>query len=42
MTIFFRPAAVKKNEFNPVWEKGLSLPFDCIGDLLDFSFLRQA
>ena len=31
---------VKNNGFNPVWEQSLSLPFDCVGGMLDLVFVR--
>jgi len=39
-TISGRTSAVKKNGFNPVWEEKLSIPFDCVGDMLDLIFVR--
>ena len=33
---------MKNNGFNPVWDEGLSLPFDCVGDMLDLIFVRFA
>ena len=41
-TLFFRTATVKNNGFNPVWDEGLSLPFDCVGDMFDLIFVRFA
>jgi phosphatidylinositol phospholipase C, delta len=31
---------VKNNGFNPVWEQSLSVPFDCVGGMLDLVFVR--
>ena len=33
---------VKNNGFNPVWEQPLSVPFDCVGDMLDLVFVKFA
>ncbi|KAI0701985.1 PLC-like phosphodiesterase [Cytidiella melzeri] len=33
---------VKNNGFNPVWEQSLSLPFDCVGGMLDLVFVKFA
>ena len=41
-TIIVKSGVVKNNGFNPVWEQGLSLPFDCVGDMLDLIFVRIA
>ncbi|OAX38558.1 PLC-like phosphodiesterase [Rhizopogon vinicolor AM-OR11-026] len=35
-----RTNAVKNNGFNPVWQEPLSLPFDCVGGMLDLIFVR--
>ena len=35
-----RTSTVKKNGFNPVWEEHLSLPFKCVGDMMDLIFVR--
>lgn len=35
-----KTGVVKNNGFNPVWEQQLSLPFDCVGDMLDLVFAR--
>jgi phosphatidylinositol phospholipase C, delta len=35
-----RTSAVKNNGFNPVWQEALSLPFDCVGGMLDLIFVR--
>jgi len=37
-----RTNSVKNNGFNPVWQEALSLPFDCVGDMLDLIFVRFA
>jgi phosphatidylinositol phospholipase C delta len=37
-----KTSVVKNNGFNPVWNKMLSLPFDCVGDMLDLVFVRFA
>jgi phosphatidylinositol phospholipase C delta len=37
-----RTSAVKNNGFNPVWQETLSLPFDCVGGMLDLVFVRFA
>jgi len=37
-----RTGAVKNNGFNPVWQEALSLPFDCVGGMLDLIFVRFA
>ena len=37
-----KTGVVKNNGFNPVWEQSLSLPFDCVGDMLDLVFVRFA
>lgn len=37
-----RTNAVKNNGFNPVWQEALSLPFDCVGGMLDLIFVRFA
>jgi phosphatidylinositol phospholipase C, delta len=39
-TISHSTAAVKNNGFNPVWQEMMSIPFDCVGDLLDLIFVR--
>ncbi|KAJ2917966.1 hypothetical protein MD484_g2466, partial [Candolleomyces efflorescens] len=39
-TISFKTGAVKNNGFNPVWEEKLSIPFNCVGDMLDLVFVR--
>jgi phosphatidylinositol phospholipase C delta len=31
---------VKNNGFNPVWEEKLSIPFNCVGEMLDLVFVR--
>lgn len=41
-TIAYKTGVVKNNGFNPVWEERLSLPFDCVGDMLDLVFVRFA
>jgi phosphatidylinositol phospholipase C delta len=41
-TTSFRTGAVKNNGFNPVWQEMLSLPFDCVGDMMDLVFVRFA
>ncbi|CAL1710104.1 unnamed protein product [Somion occarium] len=41
-TITVKTGVVKNNGFNPVWEQGLSLPFDCVGDMMDLIFVRFA
>ena len=33
---------VKNNGWNPVWEEKFSLPFDCVGSMLDLIFVRFA
>jgi phosphatidylinositol phospholipase C delta len=38
----FWTATVKNNGIIPMWEGGLSLPFDCVGDMLDLIFVRFA
>lgn len=37
-----RTNVVKNNGFNPVWQEALSLPFDCVGGMLDLIFVRFA
>ena len=37
-----KTSVVKNNGFNPVWEQSISLPFDCVGDMLDLVFVRFA
>lgn len=32
--------AVKNNGFNPVWDKKLELPFECVGDMMDLIFVE--
>jgi phosphatidylinositol phospholipase C delta len=39
-SISSRTSVVKKNGFNPVWEENLSIPFDCVGDMMDLVFVR--
>jgi phosphatidylinositol phospholipase C delta len=39
-TVSSRTCVVKKNGFNPVWEQKLSIPFDCVGDMMDLIFVR--
>ncbi|KAI0342489.1 PLC-like phosphodiesterase [Trametopsis cervina] len=41
-TVTIKTFVVKNNGFNPVWEQPLSLPFDCVGDMLDLIFVRFA
>ena len=41
-TVTLKTGVVKNNGFNPVWEQSLSLPFDCVGDMLDLVFVRFA
>ncbi|KAL5514659.1 hypothetical protein ACEPAG_1975 [Sanghuangporus baumii] len=41
-TTTVRTGVIKNNGFNPVWEEPLSLPFDCVGEMLDLIFLRVA
>ncbi|EPQ50824.1 PLC-like phosphodiesterase [Gloeophyllum trabeum ATCC 11539] len=41
-TISYRTCVVKNNGFNPVWEEDLSLPFDCVGEMMDLVFVRFA
>lgn len=41
-TVTVKTGVVKNNGFNPVWEQTLSLPFDCVGDMLDLVFVRFA
>jgi len=31
---------VKNNGFNPVWEEALSIPFDCVGEMMDLIFVK--
>jgi hypothetical protein len=38
-TLFFRIATVKNIGFNLVHDEGLSLPFDCVGYMLDLMFV---
>lgn len=39
-TVSSRTSVVRKNGFNPVWEEKLSIPFDCVGDMMDLIFVR--
>ncbi|KAF6757913.1 phosphoinositide-specific phospholipase C [Ephemerocybe angulata] len=39
-TISFKTSTVKNNGFNPVWEEKLTLPFECVGDMMDLVFVR--
>lgn len=41
-TVTVRTTVVKNNGWNPVWEEKFSLPFDCVGDMLDLVFVRFA
>lgn len=41
-TISYRTGTVKNNGFNPVWHEAFSLPFDCVGGMLDLIFVRFA
>ncbi|KAI0089012.1 hypothetical protein BDY19DRAFT_906468 [Irpex rosettiformis] len=41
-TVTVKTFVVKNNGFNPVWEQSLSLPFDCVGGMLDLVFVRFA
>ncbi|THH00028.1 hypothetical protein EW026_g2412 [Hermanssonia centrifuga] len=41
-TLTLKTGVVKNNGFNPVWEQTLSLPFDCVGNMLDLVFVRFA
>lgn len=38
--ISYRTSSVKNNGFNPVWEERLSIPFECVADMLDLIFVR--
>ncbi|TDL27827.1 PLC-like phosphodiesterase [Rickenella mellea] len=38
----YKTSVVKNNGFNPVWEETLSLPFDCVGDMMDLIFVKFA
>lgn len=35
-----KTSIVKDNGFNPVWEEELSMPFECVGDMMDLVFVR--
>ena len=39
-TVSSRTSVVRKNGFNPVWEEKLSIPFDCVGDMMDLIFVK--
>ena len=39
-TVSSRTSVVRKNGFNPVWEEKLSIPFECVGDMMDLIFVR--
>ncbi|KAJ2923083.1 hypothetical protein H1R20_g14012, partial [Candolleomyces eurysporus] len=39
-TISTKTGTVKNNGFNPVWEEKLSIPFECVGDMMDLVFVR--
>ncbi|TCD60361.1 Phospholipase C [Steccherinum ochraceum] len=41
-TLTVKTGAVKNNGFNPVWEQSISLPFDCVGEMMDLIFVRFA
>lgn len=31
---------IKNNGFNPVWQEQMSIPFDCVGDMMDLIFVK--
>lgn len=33
-------SVVKNNGFNPVWQEQMSIPFDCVGDMMDLIFVK--
>jgi len=37
-----RTKVVKNNGFNPVWNESFSLPFDCVGEMMDLVFVKFA
>lgn len=39
-TISLRTSVIKNNSFNPMWQEGLSLPFDCVGDMKELIFVE--
>ncbi|KZT43280.1 PLC-like phosphodiesterase [Sistotremastrum suecicum HHB10207 ss-3] len=39
-TVTYKTSVVKNNGFNPTWEQTLSVPFDCVGDMMDLVFLK--
>ena len=41
-TVLSRTGSVRNNGFNPVWEEHLSIPFDCVGDMVDLIFVKFA
>ena len=41
-TVSGRTSVVKNNGWNPVWEEKFSLPFDCVGGMMDLIFVRFA
>lgn len=41
-TLTVKTGVVKNNGFNPVWEEKLSVPYDCVGNMLDLVFVRFA
>ncbi|KAH7337416.1 PLC-like phosphodiesterase [Rhizoctonia solani] len=38
----YRTTAIPGNGFNPIWEETVSIPFTCVADMWDLTFLRLA